>query len=179
MLRAAVAAQTPNGIAAKKAMESGGLVSDEIVVGIISEAVKKPECKTGFILVGFPRTVTQAEKLDAMLKKEGTKIDTVLDFNIPDEVLVERVEGRWIHAASGRSYHTKFAPPKVPGKDDITGEDLMKRKDDNAETLKSRLDAFHKQTQPVIDYYSKLKKVTTVVANKPAADVEKQIRNAL
>jgi adenylate kinase len=114
-----------------------------------------------------------------MLKKQGTKIDTVLDFNIPDEFLVERVEGRWIHAASGRSYHTKFAPPKVPGKDDITGEDLMKRKDDNAETLKSRLDAFHKQTQPVIDYYSKLKKVTTVVANKPASDVEKQIRNAL
>jgi len=179
MLRAAVAAKTPNGLAAKKAMESGGLVSDEIVVGIISEAVKKPECKTGFILDGFPRTVVQAEKLDEMLKKQGTKIDTVLDFNIPDEVLVERVEGRWIHAASGRSYHTKFAPPKVPGKDDITGEDLMKRKDDNAETLKSRLDAFHKQTQPVIDYYSKLKKVTTVVANKPASDVEKQIRNAL
>ena len=93
--------------------------------------------------------------------------------------MVERVEGRWVHAASGRSYHTKFAPPKVAGKDDITGEDLMKRKDDNAETLKSRLDAFHKQTQPVIDYYAKLKKCTTILANKPASDVELQIRKAM
>ena len=179
MLRQAVAAKTPNGLAAKKAMESGGLVTDEIVVGIISEALTKPECKTGFILDGFPRTVVQAEKLDAMLKKQGTKIDRVLDFEIPDEVLVERVEGRWVHAASGRSYHTKFAPPKVAGKDDITGEDLMKRKDDNAETLKSRLDTFHEQTQPVIDYYAKLKKCTTILANKPASDVELQIRKAM
>ena len=179
MLRAAVKAKTPNGLEAKKAMESGGLVSDEIVVGIISEAVKKPECKTGFILDGFPRTVVQAEKLDEMLKKQGTKIDKVLEFNVPDSVLVERVEGRWIHAPSGRSYHTKFAPPKVPGKDDITGEDLMKRKDDSAETLKSRLEAFHKQTQPVIDYYAKTKKVSKVAANQPASHVENQIRKAL
>ena len=130
MLRAAVAAKSPNGVKAKQAMESGALVSDDIVVGIIEEAIKAPECRNGFILDGFPRTVPQAVKLDEMLGAKGVAIDSVLNFEVPDEVLVERVEGRWIHQASGRSYHTKFAPPKVPGKDDFTGEPLMKRKDD-------------------------------------------------
>ena len=114
MLRAAVAAKTPNGVRAKKAMESGALVSDDIVVGIIEEAIKKAECRSGFILDGFPRTVPQAKMLDDMLAKKGAAVDKVLDFQVPDEVLVERIEGRWF-AASGRSYHTKFAPPaKVP-----------------------------------------------------------------
>jgi adenylate kinase len=211
MLRAAVAAKTPNGVKAKEAMESGALVSDDIVVGyvlmfeqnvvmfecmrwraltnetfillyecrIIEEAVKAPECRNGFILDGFPRTVPQAVKLDEMLSAKGVSIDAVLNFGVPDEVLVERVEGRWIHPASGRSYHTKFAPPKVEGKDDFTGEPLIKRKDDNAETLKSRLQAFHTQTRPVIDYYAQAKKVTEIHANKPAADVEAQIAAAL
>ena len=128
---------------------------------------------------GFPRTVPQAVKLDEMLAAKGVSIDAVLNFEVPDEVLVERVEGRWIHPASGRSYHTKFAPPKVEGKDDFTGEPLIKRKDDNAETLKSRLQAFHTQTQPVIDYYAIAKKVTEIHANKPASDVEVQIAAAL
>lgn len=114
-----------------------------------------------------------------MLSAKGVSIDAVLNFEVPDEVLVERVEGRWIHPASGRSYHTKFAPPKVEGKDDFTGEPLIKRKDDNAETLKSRLQAFHTQTQPVIDYYAIAKKVTEIHANKPASDVEAQIAAAL
>ncbi|KAK3234017.1 hypothetical protein CYMTET_55717 [Cymbomonas tetramitiformis] len=153
MLRAAVAAKTPLGIKAKETMESGALVGDDLVVGIIEEAVKKPECKNGFILDGFPRTVPQAQMLDKMLAKKGQAIDKVLNFDVPDEVLVERVTGRWIHAGSGRSYHTKFAPPKVHGIDDLTGEPLMQRKDDNAETLKSRLAAFHAQTTPVINYY--------------------------
>lgn len=117
--------------------------------------------------------------LDDMLAKKGVSVDRVLDFQIPDQVLVERIEGRWIHAASGRSYHTKFSPPKVAGVDDLTGEPLMKRKDDNAATLKSRLDAFHSQTQPVIDYYGKNERVTVIHANKPSKEVEAQISSAL
>jgi adenylate kinase len=179
MLRAAVKANSPNGVRAKAAMESGGLVSDDIVVGIIEEAIKAPECRNGFILDGFPRTVPQAVKLDEMLSAKGVAIDNVLNFEVPDEVLVERVEGRWIHPASGRSYHTKFAPPKVEGKDDFTGELLVKRKDDNAETLKSRLSAFHAQTQPVIDYYAGKNKVTGIDANRKANEVEAQISKTL
>ena len=179
MLRAAVAAKTPNGVRAKKAMESGALVSDDIVVGIIEEAIKKTECRNGFILDGFPRTVPQAKMLDDMLAKKGAAVDKVLDFQVPDEVLVERIEGRWIHAASGRSYHTKFAPPKVPGKDDITGEPLSKRKDDNAATLKSRLEAFHAQTQPVIDYYQTAGRVQAIAADKPSEQVAAKITSAL
>jgi len=156
LLRAAVSAGTEMGKKAKAVMESGGLVSDDIVIGIIKDNIKTPECGKGFILDGFPRTVVQAEALDKMLVSEGAgKLSAVIEFKIPDEVLVERICGRWIHQASGRSYHEKFAPPKVPGKDDITGEPLMKRKDDNEATLTSRLGAFHAQTKPVVEYYSK------------------------
>ena len=179
MLRAAVAAGTPVGVKAKAVMDSGGLVSDEIVIGIVADRIEEPDAKKGFILDGFPRTVPQAKMLDEMLGKKGVAVDNVLDFQIPDEVLVERIEGRWIHAASGRSYHTKFSPPKVAGVDDITGEPLMKRKDDNAATLKSRLDAFHAQTQPVIDYYKSRGKVNVIHANKPSKNVEEQIASAL
>ncbi|KXZ44024.1 hypothetical protein GPECTOR_75g748 [Gonium pectorale] len=177
MLRAAVAAKTPLGLEAKKAMESGALVSDEIVIGLIEEATKQPECSKGFILDGFPRTVVQAKKLDEMLAKRGQGIDKVLNFVVPDQLLVERVTGRWVHAGSGRSYHEKFAPPKVAGVDDVTGEPLMKRKDDNAETLKARLGAFHSQTAPVIEHYAA--KVVALKADRPQDEVAASIQAAL
>ncbi|OIT31396.1 PREDICTED: adenylate kinase 4 [Nicotiana attenuata] len=179
MLRAAVAAKTPLGIKAKEAMDNGQLVSDDLVVGIIDEAMKKASCQKGFILDGFPRTVAQAEKLDEMLQKQGTKIDKVLNFAIDDAILEERITGRWIHPSSGRSYHTKFQPPKVPGVDDITGEPLIQRKDDTAEVLKSRLDAFHRQTEPVINYYSKKGVVASLHAEKPPKEVTSEVKNVL
>ncbi|XP_076940405.1 adenylate kinase 4-like [Bidens hawaiensis] len=179
MLRAAVAAKTPLGIKAKETMEKGELVSDDLVVGIIDEAMKKPSCQKGFILDGFPRTVAQAEKLDEMLAKQGTKIDKVLDFAIDDSILEERIAGRWIHASSGRTYHTKFAPPKVPGVDDVTGEPLMQRKDDTAAVLKSRLEAFHRQTEPVTEYYSKKGVVAKLPAEKPPKEVTVEVQKVL
>jgi adenylate kinase len=177
MLRAAVAAKSPLGMEAKAAMESGALVSDDLVVGIIGDAIKKPACRTGFVLDGFPRTVAQAQKLDEMLTSRGVEVDKVLSFEVPDQLLVERVTGRWIHPASGRSYHEKFAPPKTPGLDDATGEPLIKRKDDNAETIKTRLAAFHAQTSPVLSYYKD--KVTRIKADRPATQVADQIKATL
>ncbi|XP_042492569.1 adenylate kinase 4 [Macadamia integrifolia] len=179
MLRAAVAAKTPLGIKAKEAMEQGQLVSDDLVVGIIDEAIKKPSCQKGFILDGFPRTVVQAEKLDEMLLKQGTKIDKVLNFSIDDSILEERITGRWVHPSSGRTYHTKYAHPKVPGVDDVTGESLIQRKDDTAEVLKSRLEAFHRQTEPVIDYYAKKGAVADIHAEKPPKEVTVDVQKVL
>ncbi|CAD6237766.1 unnamed protein product [Miscanthus lutarioriparius] len=148
MLRAAVVAKTPLGIKAKEAMDKGELVSDGLVVGLIDEAMKKPSCQKGFILDGFPRTVTQAQKLDEMLAKQGANVDKVLNFAIDDAILEERITGRWIHPASGRTYHTKFAPPKSPGVDDINIVPNLK-------TI---------GLSQVIDYYSK----KGLVANLPA-----------
>ncbi|KAI9099395.1 adenylate kinase-domain-containing protein [Phlyctochytrium arcticum] len=156
MLRAAVRAGTDMGKAAKKVMDAGGLVSDEIMVNLIRENIdSNPECKNGFILDGFPRTVTQAEKLDEMLVDRRKPLQAAIELEIPDSLLVARITGRLIHPASGRSYHKEFNPPKVPNKDDQTGEPLIQRSDDNAETLVKRLEAYHKQTQPVADYYKR------------------------
>ncbi|CAG8522563.1 2012_t:CDS:2 [Ambispora leptoticha] len=142
MLRSQVAAQTPLGVEAKKIMESGGLVSDEIMVGMIEDELKNnPKCKKGFILDGFPRTVPQAEKLDAMLEKDNKKLDHAVELVIDDNLLVSRITGRLIHPAS------------VPNTDDVTGEPLIQRADDNAETLKKRLATYHQQTTPVVNYY--------------------------
>ncbi|KAE9610127.1 putative adenylate kinase [Lupinus albus] len=179
MLRAAVAAKTHLGIKAKEAMDKGELVSDDLVVGIIDEAIKKPSCQTGFILDGFPRTVVQAQKLDEMLQEQGVKINKVLNFAIDDTILEERITGRWIHLSSGRSYHTKFAPSKIPGADDVTGEPLIQRKDDTAAVLKSRLEAFHKQTEPVIDYYAKRGIVANLHAEKRPKEVTAEVEKVL
>ncbi|KAH9483583.1 Adenylate kinase [Psilocybe cubensis] len=154
MLREQVQQKTPLGIQAKKIMDAGGLVSDEIMVGMIQDQLdNNKSCKNGFVLDGFPRTVPQAQKLDGMLEKRGEKLDSVVQLLIDDQLLISRITGRLIHAPSGRTYHKEFHPPKKPNVDDVTGEPLIQRSDDNVETLRKRLGAFHAQTGPVVDYY--------------------------
>ncbi|RKP10128.1 adenylate kinase-domain-containing protein [Thamnocephalis sphaerospora] len=172
MLRAAVAAGTPFGKKAKEIMDAGGLVSDEIMVGMIRDELENnQECQRGFILDGFPRTVPQAEKLDEMLEQRGQQLDHAVELAIDDALLVSRITGRLIHAPSGRSYHREFNPPRVPNRDDVTGEPLMQRPDDNAETLKKRLATYHKQTTPVVGYYQKRGIWRRVDASKSPAAV--------
>ncbi|CAK7263785.1 Adenylate kinase [Sporothrix epigloea] len=156
MLRSQVAKKTTLGREAKKIMDQGGLVSDEIVIGMIKEELNSnPECKGGFILDGFPRTVPQAEGLDAMLKERDQKLQHAVELQIDDALLVARITGRLVHPASGRSYHKLFSPPKKEMTDDVTGEPLVQRSDDNADALKKRLATYHSQTTPVVDYYRK------------------------
>ncbi|KEP47434.1 adenylate kinase cytosolic protein [Rhizoctonia solani 123E] len=156
MLRDQVAKKTSLGVEAKKIMDAGGLVSDDIMVGMIKDQLQNNKnCKNGFILDGFPRTVPQAEKLDGMLSERKEKLDHVVELKIDDQLLVSRITGRLIHVASGRTYHREFNPPKKPMTDDVTGEPLIQRSDDNAETLRKRLVTFHQQTGPVVDYYKK------------------------
>ena len=150
MLRAAVKAGSPMGIAAKKVMDAGGLVSDDIIIGLVKERIAQPDCANGFLFDGFPRTIAQA---DAM-KATGVKLDAVLEIDVPDAAIIERMSGRRVHIASGRTYHVKFNPPKVAGKDDATGEDLIQRDDDKAETVRKRLDVYQSQTRPLVAYYS-------------------------
>src|SRR5258706_2692877 len=151
MLRAAVAAGTELGIAAKKVMDAGGLVSDDIIIGLVKDRLKQADCANGYLFDGFPRTVPQA---DAM-KEAGVTIDYVLEIDVPDEAIVERMSGRRVHAASGRTYHVKFNPPKVAGKDDLTGDALIQRDDDKEETVKKRLSVYHEQTEVLLGYYGK------------------------
>jgi adenylate kinase len=151
MLRAAVAAGTELGIAAKKVMDAGGLVSDEIIIGLVKDRLKQDDCKNGYLFDGFPRTTRQA---DAM-KEANVAIDYVLEIDVPDSAIVERMSGRRTHPASGRSYHIKFNPPKVEGRDDVTGEELVQRADDTEETVKKRLAVFHEQTEVLLDYYGR------------------------
>ena len=149
MLRAAVKAGTPLGLEAKKIMDQGGLISDEIITGMVKERVQEQDCKKGYLLDGFPRTIPQA---DAM-REFGIDVDYVLEISVDDNEIIKRMSGRRAHLASGRTYHIIYNPPKVEGKDDVTGEDLVQRDDDKEETVKKRLDVYHQQTEPLIDYY--------------------------
>ncbi|MBR7782794.1 adenylate kinase [Undibacterium luofuense] len=149
MLRAAVKAGTPLGIEAKKVMDAGGLVSDDIIIGLVKDRLQHDDCKNGYLFDGFPRTTRQA---DAM-KEAGVQIDYVLEIDVPDEAIVDRMSGRRVHLPSGRTYHVKYNPPKVEGKDDETGEDLIQRDDDKEETVKKRLTVYHEQTEVLVSYY--------------------------
>jgi adenylate kinase len=151
MLRAAVKAGTPLGIEAKKVMDAGGLVSDDIIIGLVKDRLKQPDCANGYLFDGFPRTIPQA---DAM-KEAGVAIDHVIEIDVPDDAIIERMSGRRVHQPSGRTYHVKYNPPKVQGKDDVTGEELIQRDDDKEETVKKRLAVYHEQTEVLVDYYTK------------------------
>ena len=151
MLRAAVKAGTSLGIEAKKIMDAGGLVRDDIIIGLVKERIQEADCANGFLFDGFPRTLAQAEAM----KDAGVVLDFVVEIDVPDEVIVERMSGRRVHMASGRTYHLVYNPPKVAGKDDETGEDLIQRDDDQAETVQKRLNVYHEQTEVLVDYYGK------------------------
>jgi len=151
MLRAAVKAGTPLGLAAKKVMDAGQLVSDDIMIGLVTERLKEPDCRNGYLFDGFPRTIPQAEAL----KKAAVPIDYVLEIDVPDDEIIDRMSGRWVHPASGRTYHVKFNPPRVEGKDDATGEPLIQRDDDREETVRHRLEVYRRQTSPLVGYYGR------------------------
>ncbi|ADT87735.1 adenylate kinase [Vibrio sp. Vb2880] len=180
MLRAAIKAGTELGKQAKAVIDAGQLVSDEIILGLIKERIAEEDCKQGFLLDGFPRTIPQADGL----KEMGVNVDYVIEFDVADDVIVERMAGRRAHLASGRTYHVVYNPPKVEGKDDITGEDLVVRDDDKEETVRARLDVYHTQTAPLIEYYGKeaaaghttyLKFDGTKQVAEVSADIEKAL----
>lgn len=150
MLRAAVKAQTALGLEAKKIMDAGGLVSDDIIIGLVRDRLQQPDCLNGYLFDGFPRTIPQADAL----KNAGVPLDFVVEIVVPEENIIERMSGRRVHPASGRSYHTKFNPPKTVGIDDITGEPLVQRDDDLEQTVRHRLSVYREQTRPLVDYYS-------------------------
>ena len=150
MLRAAVKAGTPLGLEAKKVMDAGGLVSDDIIIGLVRDRLQQSDCANGYLFDGFPRTIPQADAL----KTAGVALDYVVEIAVPEEDIIERISGRRVHPASGRSYHTRFNPPKVAGEDDITGEPLILRDDDSEATVRNRLQVYQSQTRPLVDYYS-------------------------
>lgn len=151
MLRAAVKAGTPLGIAAKRVMDTGQLVSDDIIVRLVKERLTKPDCRNGFLFDGFPRTIPQAEAM----RDSGVDLDFVVEIDVDNDEIIQRLSGRSVHPASGRNYHLRFNPPRVAGKDDVTGEPLVQRDDDREETVRKRLEVYQQQTRPLVDYYSK------------------------
>ena len=150
MLRAAIKAGTPLGLAAKQVMDEGRLVSDEIIINLVKERIKEADCANGFLFDGFPRTIPQAQAM----KDAGIKIDYVVEIDVADDEIVKRMSGRRVHLASGRTYHVVYNPPKVAGKDDVTGEELVQRPDDVEDTVIKRLDVYHEQTKPLVEYYT-------------------------
>jgi len=180
MLRAAVRAGTELGIAAKKIMDEGGLVSDEIILGLIKDRIIQEDCAQGFLLDGFPRTIAQAEGLIDM----GIEIDHVLEIAVADEDIIKRMSGRRVHLTTGRSYHIEFNPPKVEGKDDLTGDDLIQRDDDKEATVKKRLDVYHQQTKPLVGFYRVMAeqgklKFSTIEGVGTVADITKKVLSVL
>lgn len=151
MLRAAVKAGTPLGLAVRKVMDSGRLVSDDIIINLVRERLTRPDCAKGYLFDGFPRTIPQAEAM----RSAGVALDYVLEIDVPDAEIIERMSGRRVHAASGRTYHVRFNPPKAAGKDDLTGEDLIQRDDDREEVVRNRLAVYQAQTRPLVDYYTR------------------------
>jgi adenylate kinase len=150
MLRAAVRAGTPIGLAAKKVMDAGQLVSDDIIIGLVRERLKQPDCANGYLFDGFPRTIAQAESL----KAAGIGVEVVLEIDVPDAEIIERMSGRRVHPASGRTYHVKYNPPRAEGRDDVTGEPLIQRDDDREQVVRERLEVYHAQTRQLVDYYT-------------------------
>lgn len=162
MLRAQVKAGTPLGMEAKKHMDSGGLVPDAVIIGMVKERLKEDDCKNGYLFDGFPRTIPQAEAM----KEAGVPLDIVLEIDVPDQDIIDRMAGRRVHLASGRTYHVTYNPPKVAGKDDVTGEDLIQRDDDKEETVRHRLDIYHSQTKPLVTFYSNWQNAGDALAPK-------------
>ena len=162
MLRAAVKAGTEMGLAAKKVMDAGGLVGDDIIIGLVKERITHADCAKGFLFDGFPRTIPQADAL----KEAGVKLDCVLEIDVPFDAIIERMSGRRAHVASGRTYHVKFNPPKVEGIDDVTGEPLIQRDDDKEDTVKKRLEVYSAQTRPLVEYYAQWAKTDAAAAPK-------------
>ncbi|NTU97212.1 MAG: adenylate kinase [Chlorobiaceae bacterium] len=183
MLRAAVKAGTPLGIAAKQVMDAGQLVSDDIIIGLVKERLTQPDCEKGFLFDGFPRTLAQAETM----KKDGIHIDHVVEIDVADEEIITRMSGRRVHLASGRTYHVVFNPPKTPDIDDETGEPLIQRDDDREETVKKRLHVYHEQTEPLIGFYKNLSEngsqktlqYSTIKGSGKVEDIRERILEAL
>jgi adenylate kinase len=177
LLRAEIGSGSALGSEIKSVIDQGKLVSDDLVLRMVSENLDKPECKYGFLLDGFPRTIGQAEKLDLMLEERREPLDSVVEFAIDDSLLVRRICGRWFHLDSGRSYHEEFHPPRVPGRDDLTGEALVRRNDDNPEVLKKRLEQYHSLTSPLVAYYQARNLHNKVDASQSANTVFAAIQN--
>ena len=179
ILRAAVKEGTPMGLEAKVCMEAGKLVSDEIIIGIIKDRLAKDDCKKGFILDGFPRTIAQAEALEVLMQEMGIKLDKVISLNVPDELIVGRVVGRRVCKDCGGSFHVEFNPPKVEGVCDFCGGELIQRKDDSAETVGKRLQEYHSQTAPLFDFYMERGILADIDGTKEIDEITKEIFNIL